>query len=365
MSNQEEKRSEQQPVTVEDIQKKRAALEAKLTAVKKQKGEDLAKQLDERVAMVAEDKRLVPLIKEAKTTLKYFETQYNQGLVKDANAQAELEELRELVNSFEEQRRVALEKYDAIMSNEEVNDAVFEQAKKEDVPIEAKLQQEAAKKKFESDLDQFFVDFQQFAEELNTRNDALQVESSVTEQDEGKFVDKLIRDACVSAGVLRNDDGYERLSSAYSGRDLVMQAEELKKKASLFERKKKAVADFILRQKPKLLEFGERAEKYNDGLAQLKDFREKRMQELAGRLGLLEEQGRHSGIYSLELALEYKVYEKIYKLKKPADGWHTLKVDWNNLKRQNPGVETISKLLFNLIRELRERKIETQTNYKR
>ena len=89
-----------QPLTAEDLKQRREGLEQRVAAIKKQKEDDIKKQLSDREAMIAEDGRLVPLLEEAEGTLEYFETQNQQGLLTDKKDVAELESLKTLVASL-------------------------------------------------------------------------------------------------------------------------------------------------------------------------------------------------------------------------------------------------------------------------
>ncbi len=118
-------------LTPEDLKKRRVALEARVAEVKKQREENVQKQLSDREAMIAEDGRAVPLLAEARGTLDYFETQNNLGVLTQPKDIKELASLRELVTSLEQQRAETLGKYDAITSQPEIYDEVWKAAHQE------------------------------------------------------------------------------------------------------------------------------------------------------------------------------------------------------------------------------------------
>ena len=124
----QEQRAETPALSLEDLKKQRADLEARFEEIKRQKTSSIKKQLGDREAMVDEDKRLVSMLEEAQKTLTFFEAQEQQGLLTDPKDKADLTSLRELVTSLTQQREESLQKYDAIMSVPDVKDEVLKDA---------------------------------------------------------------------------------------------------------------------------------------------------------------------------------------------------------------------------------------------
>jgi hypothetical protein len=114
--------------SVEALRRKRVELEARVAEAKRKKEEDIANQLKDREAVIAEDERLVPLMEEAEGTLEYFETQQAQGLLTNEKDLGELEGLKTLVASLEQQREDLHKKYDALMANPEIYGKVWDEA---------------------------------------------------------------------------------------------------------------------------------------------------------------------------------------------------------------------------------------------
>jgi len=120
-------------LTVEEMAKTYADLEQQVKAQIKQKEADIAKQLTNRVVIIGEHTRLVPLLEEAEKTLKYFETQQELGFLKDAESIVKLERLRALVITMRTQKDVVVKEYEKIMDNPDVNEVVLKEANLENI----------------------------------------------------------------------------------------------------------------------------------------------------------------------------------------------------------------------------------------
>ena len=250
-----------QPLTAEDLKQRREGLEQRVAAIKKQKEDDIKKQLSDREAMIAEDGRLVPLLEEAEGTLEYFETQNQQGLLTDKKDVAELESLKTLVASLREQKDATLQKYDAIMSNPDVYEKVWEEAHGEKMTRELKDRREGAAK-----------EITQRVEEIGN---AIEKLSSSREYAYGE-VEKKKRDLDTAVTALRKvideatkglDSGQYKTSEflkdlrtpdTYGG--YITGAEQYRKSLGLFKGKEKAAVDYVLRERYKFDDADKKAE---------------------------------------------------------------------------------------------------------
>lgn len=184
---------EPQVLSVEDLKQNRANLEVRIEEAKRQKALDIKKQLGDREAMIAEDRRLVPMIQEAIGTLEYFETQQELGLLTESKDQEDLKSLKELVASLEKQRQDALEKYDAIMSNPQVSDEVLAEAHIEHRAKEFQDNLKEVQEVLEKSADAFYNQMENHVHkmvEARTRNDRAEQEWLKVAGEMRKIVEK-------------------------------------------------------------------------------------------------------------------------------------------------------------------------------
>ena len=162
------------PLTVEGMARRYADLEQQVRAQIKQKEADIAQQLTHRVVIVKEHTRLVPLLKEAEKTLKYFETQQKLGLLNEESI-VKLEELRVLVTTVREQKDVMVKESEKIMDNPDVHEAVLKEADAENIErtVEDKF------KKVEQEIEQRVKEISDAIEQLSP-----QIESADNEIEE-------------------------------------------------------------------------------------------------------------------------------------------------------------------------------------
>lgn len=241
-----------QPLTAEDLKKRREGLEQRVAAIKKQKEDNIAKQLTDREAMIAEDARLVPLLEEAEGTLEYFETQNEQGLLTDAKDIAELENLKALVVSLREQKDATLQKYDAIMSNPDVYEKVWEEAHGEKMTRELKDRREGASK----EITQRVQEIGNIIEQLSSQREYAYGEVKKKERDLDTAVSalrKVIDEATkeLDSGQYKTSEFLKDLRTPDTYGGYITGAEQYRKSLGLFKGKEKAAVDYVLREKYK------------------------------------------------------------------------------------------------------------------
>ena len=276
-----------QPVTVEELRAKREALEARVAASTTKKADDLARQLSDREALVAEDARFVPLIKEAKQTLKYFETQAKNGILTGEEVESELASLRADVASLEEQREVVLDTYKDLMKNPEVNDAVHDEAIEENKERTAKKDKEIESLVQELKEKSVLVE-KRIAEKIKTLGDAMELCLTQTmiaraDRDE-KYkshdkIDSEIRDIIIkAAGSTRGEtvsfldnllnevrkirQDTKRATQTYT--ECFAKAKAYRATLGILQFKDKAALDIILKEENKFTEADKKAKEYNE-----------------------------------------------------------------------------------------------------
>lgn len=257
-------RDEGQSITAEDLRKKREDLEARVAAVKKQREEDIAKQLKDREGMIAEDTRLIPLLEEAEGTLEYFETQNQQGLFTDEKDIAELENLRTLVSSLREQKDATLQKYEAIMSNPDVYEKVWEEAHGEKMSREFKEKRETAAREIQKRVNEIANAIEQLSSQREFAYSELKAKEGALDSARGALK-KIIDEACRSlgSGEWRTSEFLKDLRTPNTYGECITGIEQYRKKLGLFKGKEKAAVDYVLRERHKFGEADKKAEELN------------------------------------------------------------------------------------------------------
>lgn len=262
-----EKQPEQeveQPLTIEDLKKKREDLEQRVAAIKKRKEDDIAKQLTNREAMIAEDTRLVPLLDEAEGTLEYFETQNEQGLLTDAKDIAELENLKTLVVSLREQKDATLQKYDAIMSNPEVYEKVWEGAHGEKMTRELKDRREGVAKEIIQRVEEIGNSIEQLSSHIEYAYD----EVTKKERDLSTAVmalRKVVSEATqnLDSGQYKTSEFLKDLRTPSNYGKYITNVKQYRKGLGFFKGKEKASVDYVLRREYEFNDADKKAEEVN------------------------------------------------------------------------------------------------------
>jgi hypothetical protein len=245
--------------SVEDLKKKRADLEARVALAKQAKEADITKKLGEREQLVAEDTRLVPLIEETQGTLDYFEAQEEQGLLTDPADKAELDNLKKLSASLEEQRTEGARKYEAIMSEPDIYGKVWEEAHKEDKDRMAQGEAEKRKAEFEATCaevmkeldaksDAFILrlkTFQKdFAECIDDTNNKTGSERNAAFSELGEIIKKAQENLKAGQSETFNELGSFRWGDPIA---YLTALEEYRAKLGLFQGREKAAIDYVIK----------------------------------------------------------------------------------------------------------------------
>lgn len=241
---------QQQPPALGDLKKSREDLEAKVLAAKKQKEEDIIKQLRDREATIAESARLSELLKEAESTLGYFETQNQQGLLTDEKDFAELERLRELVATLHKQEVAIDQKYEAIMNNPEVFDKVYEEALQEKKSQELRASQEEALESLQKRVETLIKKIVGLSSDIDSQTRVVDLSKNSLETaiaDLKKIIDKACEN--LSSDQYRTSRFLKDLIKPGDYGERITQAESYRKKLGWFAGKEKAAVDFVRNQK--------------------------------------------------------------------------------------------------------------------
>ena len=244
----------ERPLSVEDLKKRRADLEARVAQAKRQKEEDLGKQLKDREVMVAEDTRLVPLLEEARSTLEYFEVQNQQGLLTEAGDLKELDSLKQLVVSLEQQRAYAWQKYDAIMAQPEVYAKVREDADQEGKDRDFKEREQAATKEIQERTDKFSEKIVALAQEKENAWNTVQArERDVNTAKSALYEIRKKAKEGLSSAEFRTNNVIDDTSSVNTHAEYIRRLEDYRKGLGMFKGKEKAAIDYVLRERQKFL----------------------------------------------------------------------------------------------------------------
>ncbi|MEK7651760.1 MAG: hypothetical protein AAB351_00930 [Patescibacteria group bacterium] len=237
---------EQRPETptVEDLKQQRVDLEARFAEIKAQKAAKVTKQVGDREAMVAEDRRLVSMLAEAQKTLTFFEAQEQGGLLTDPKDQEDLRLLKELIISLQQQREESLQKYDAIMGIPEVKDEVLKDA-----------YVEHGERGLRKEVEQLNVELEKKADAIYLRMEALvpksmqaREEQAEAEQRASHARERLREVIDQTRRSFRTVEDMTRVLESFDQPMFLERLAEKRKKLGLFASKDKAAIDYVIVQ---------------------------------------------------------------------------------------------------------------------
>ncbi len=215
--------------------------------------------------MIAEDARFVPLLKEAESTLEYFETKNKQGLLTNEEDVVELENLRALVASLCKQKDATLKKYEAITNNPDVYEKVWEEAHEEKISRELKEKLEGATKKIQDGVNKIADAIEQLLSQTEFAYRDLEVKNGALNSAE-TALRKIIDEACenLSSDEYRTTKFLKDFKTPPTYGGYITGVEQYRKSLGFFKRKEKAAVDRVLREKDRFDEAGKKSEECHE-----------------------------------------------------------------------------------------------------
>lgn len=245
----EEQEQRPETPTIEDLIQQRIALGARFAEIQRQKEASVKKQVGNREAVIAEDKRLVAMLGEAKRTLTFFEDQERVGLLTDPKDQEDLRVLKELITSLQQQREESAQKYDALMAVPEVKDEVLKDAYTEHEQRGLRKEVEQIKAELEKKVDGIYIRMEALVPKfMQTREDR-----ELAEQTYNQAYYKLRAVIDEVRRKYRTSDDIVRLLNSYDKPNFFERLAEQRKRLGLFAGKDKAAIDYLLVNNRELL----------------------------------------------------------------------------------------------------------------